>query len=167
MSNRGAGGAGGAGGGGGGGGEGEEEDGEGEGEEEAEEGAGGGAGPPSPVPKVRRWRAQEGREEWGCGETVLPILQALRRGSRLGTGRGIGSLSPIRTSATSSSMSSLSPGRRSRWLGTQVSGGSRTLTSPARKLSAAMSNTVAVSVPPDSWERGSDRGLRQRLHRRP
>lgn len=70
MSNRGAGGAGGAGGGGGGGGEGEEDEGEGEGEEDAEEGAGGGAGPPSPVPKVRRWRAQEGREEWGCGETA-------------------------------------------------------------------------------------------------
>lgn len=34
-----------------------------------------------------------------------------------------------------------SPGRRSRWLGTQVSGGSRTLTTPARKLSAAMSST--------------------------
>lgn len=101
---------------------------------------------------------------------VLPVLQALRRGSRLGTGSGIGSLSPMRTSATNSSMSSLlqdrgasesqgcspfarqglshsncptthSPGCRSRWLGTQVSGGSRTLTNPARKLSAAMSNT--------------------------
>lgn len=105
---------------------------------------------------------------------VLPVLQALGRGSRLGTGRGIGSLSPIRTSATNSSMSSLlqdrrgesasqelptptrggggglshsscpnthSPGRRSRWLGTQVSGGSRTLTSPARRPSAATSKT--------------------------
>lgn len=100
---------------------------------------------------------------------VLPVLQALRRGSRLGTGRGMGSLSPMRTSATSSSMSSLlqgrgngepssvtahrrgpptfsclgaySPGRRSRRLGTQVSGGSRMLTRPTRKLSAAVSNT--------------------------
>lgn len=82
----------------------------------------------------------------------------------------MGSLSPMRTSATSSSMSSLlqgrgngesssatpprrgsplplplpssySPGWRSRRLGTQVSGGSRTLTSSTRKLSAAVSRT--------------------------